>query len=220
MCGTTVKALLQKPLTLSSTGIIQALLKFCTIEAIILPIYGWQMAEELIYLWNNCSNLRGYCKCIFLGWRGLADYSSWVHKELDAAEDWTCMSALSCISVAVTHECEWSLSPEVTDTAHDNTASVSSVQWVQLHEQLGNNPFWAFSSSLFPLAIQGCHIKILSFFSLVLKAICRAVISFSPQRILYCFWEEAGRRLESDLHAPLALLYMWPVLVVIIISGT
>ena len=41
----------------------------------------------------------------------------------------------------MTHECEWSLSPEVTDTVHDIVASVSSVQWVQLHEQLGNNPF-------------------------------------------------------------------------------
>ena len=34
------------------------------------------MAEEFIYLWNNCSNLRSYCKCICLGWRSLADYSS------------------------------------------------------------------------------------------------------------------------------------------------
>ena len=54
----------------------------------------------------------------------------------------------------------------------------------------------------------------------VLKAIRRAVIALSPQGILYCFWEETGRRLESDLHVPLALLYMWPVLVVIILSGT
>ena len=97
------------------------------------------------------------------------NYSSRAHKELDTSEDWTCMHTLSCILVAVTHECEWSLSPEVTDTVHDIIASVSSVQWVQLHEQLGNNPFWVFSSSLLPLAIQGCYIMILYFFSLVLS---------------------------------------------------